>query len=526
MVAEKPKRPETRVHRLWLGLWGLVLAPLAGAQSAGAGLGALSGDAPSAPWRVTPTLNAEVSLSDNVRLTAGETQSDARISVDPGLSMSGRTARGAGQFQVRLKTDRHSSAKDLNRSDVYANGNATFDLYERVFLLDASAVATRNRASIFAPLPSTGYDPNGQVNTQAYTLSPYLRWQSALGMSGLLRYRATLSDGQGDVVEDYLRHDLELDMSRRVGSGPFAVSLQARHALTDYRDATDLHASSVRGNLLYAFNGLFRLRATVGYEKNDFVSSYASEQVIYGGGFDWTPSPRTRLSAQIEERFFGQGYNLDFSWRGARSSVGASFVRDVSSQANTLGADQIVGLLLAYNNALVREYPDPAKRAAKLNDLWRARGLPTTLGADSTYVSNAYYIEERATLSAAWLGTRQSVGVTGTWSERERLSDAALLPPTDDLASFGRTRDFIATAFANHALTPLTSMGLSLEASQSVGLDAPTGDASTRRRSASLNLTSRLGLSATGGFSYRYDVSRGVTQYRQQTVAASVGLAF
>lgn len=68
------------------------------------------------------------------------------------------------------------------------------------------------------------------------------------------------------------------------------------------------------------------------------------EQKAYvNASIQWQPSPRTKLTANISERFYGTSYGLDFTHRNKRLTNSISYVEDVQSFTRNNFAANIVG---------------------------------------------------------------------------------------------------------------------------------------------------------------------------------------
>src|SRR5690606_10681883 len=98
---------------------------------------------------------------------------------------------------------------------------------------------------------------------------------------------------------------------------------------------------TLRGTLFANISSQFRLRGIVGRESNDYEDGVETSSDIVGGGIDWYPTDRTAISATVEDRFFGRGYDVSFNHRMSRSVWFLSASRDTSSLARDLGTGAI-----------------------------------------------------------------------------------------------------------------------------------------------------------------------------------------
>lgn len=493
-----------------------------GATPQGSGF---AGEGPSNNWRIEPTLGLGLTWSDNVRLSnEGKHVADWSLRVEPGFATSGRTSRSYGSFRASVNANVYASEDSLNRTNLNMYGTGTIDLYERKLLLDASATASQEQiTTLGAPAGGAAYNPNNATQLTTFSLSPYFRWQWGARENGEIRYRATLSDSSNNFLNNSLRQDVSLVVGNGASPDPLGWFLTGNHSVIKYDTANDSKTSDARLYGIYAIDPMFKLRADVGYERNNFAAFGGEEQQIYGGGFEWTPSPRTRFAGMTEKRFFGNGYNYEFTWRGALSSFSATFVRDVTTTSSTLSSLQLLGLMVAYAEAGSKS-PDGGKSAAKT---WHDRGLPylEEILAGATFVTRSYYLEKRAQVSGGFTGARNGLALSLTYTDRRRLVDPALLVPGDQLANFDVVEDMGGTLVFNHRLTPISNLTALLGASRSNGetLGLTT---TTRRRDASLSGSTSFGQSIIGSVSYRYQASRGASSYDENSVAATLGMRF
>ncbi|MCX9156883.1 TIGR03016 family PEP-CTERM system-associated outer membrane protein [Niveibacterium sp. 24ML] len=481
-------------------------------------------------WRLTPSLSAGLTWSDNVRLAAdGERVSDWSGRVEPGITLNGRTARATGLLRASVDANAYANESDLNRTNLKLFGVGTFDLYERRVMLDANASVSQERiSSLGAPVNGVAYNPNNTTELRQFSVSPYIRGQWSNRITGELRYRLTLSDSSTTLLSNGVRQDLSVTLGNGANPAPFGWLLSGSASKNQYEGSNDTEFSNARLFGVYALDPTFNLRADVGYERNTFGVEYSQEQNIYGGGFEWTPSPRTRVTGMTEQRFFGTGYNYEANWRGPQSALSLSFARDVTTTSSTLNGGQLAGLLLAYTDSFGKQTADPNERFRLASQAWIERGLPlpSQIDGNTTYVTNSYYLEKRARLSSGINGVRNSIGVSATYSDRTRLVDEALLAPGDELATFDSVEEIGGTIVLSHRLTPISNLSALLGASRSTGQNGAAGSVDTRRQTATVTGSTVFGANTVGSVTYRHEKSRGATEYDENSVAATLGLRF
>ena len=107
----------------------------------------------------------------------------------------------------------------------------------------------------------------------------------------------------------------------------------------------------------------------------------------YGAGAVWTPSPRTSLTANFDERSFGRTHNLSFEHRTALTTWRISDSRSVS----TVNGENGAGSRGTAYNLLFAQFasiePDPVKRTDLVNSALLRSGINPTAGSDRHLIS-------------------------------------------------------------------------------------------------------------------------------------------
>ncbi len=486
--------------------------------------GLLSG--PPAGWRLKSQLDVSTRWTDNARLSTQKGGGDYELRIVPAVSFSGNSGRLSGAARFSWENSYYARNKESSHNTLTGGATGTADLYERKLLVDGALSMSRQRTSVLGTPASTGvYDPNSQTMVRNYSISPYYLLRGSSGLSGELRYRYTYTDSDTSTLSNNRQHQALFSLGSETAA-PLGWMFQASYSSLSYEQAQDSYTASARLTGTYAVDPLFHLIAIGGYEANNFVSTVGQNQVIYGGGFEWTPSPRTRVYASIEDRFFGTGYNAQISWRGPRSGISGRFVRDVTTSSNTLDANMLVNLYLSYVMSISRDVTDPLERLRLASETWKERGLPDTIGQGTTYVTQAYFLEQRGELAGSWNGVRNTLSASLYKRKHSRLADPSMLAPGDDLATFDHTDEIGGNIFATHTLSPRTSAMLGFNVSRSRGAGGFTGDSQARWRSATLSASTSLGVRTRGGLIYQYNASRGSSDFDENSLTANIGMTF
>ncbi|MFN4065072.1 MAG: TIGR03016 family PEP-CTERM system-associated outer membrane protein, partial [Parazoarcus communis] len=282
-----------------------------------------------------------------------------------------------------------------------------------------------------------------------------------------------------------------------------------------------------RATLFINVSPQVRLRAIGGYESNDYDGSGREEGAIYGAGVDWNPTSRTTLSATVEDRIFGRGYDFTFKHRFARAAWDLGYNRDYSSSLQELGDNparlQAEAICLAIIGAT--DIPSPGPLLDFYDQCLAVQGF-SRLGARG-FVSNSTYLSESWRVGVSLNGVRNTLSFSLQQSDRTRLSALSGLSAEDDFAQTTRIKTTTATLSYSHSLSGFSSLNSSLSRSRSTGDDA--SGLETLRWIASMGLTTRLGPRTTAGLNYRYQRADGAgreNDFTENAVTANLGMTF
>src|SRR5690606_20168639 len=146
-----------------------------------------------------------------------------------------------------------------------------------------------------------------------------------------------------------------------------------------------------------------------GRERNDIISldtrSYNNNAV----GVDWVPSLRTRVSLQLEDRYYGNGHNVALEHRSGRMVYRYTDSRGVQNnplQAGTTSMGSVFDLFGALYSSIE---PDPIRRAQLVNFELQRLGLDPNQQILQDFLASSATLERMQRLSAAWVGVRTTV---------------------------------------------------------------------------------------------------------------------
>jgi uncharacterized protein (PEP-CTERM system associated) len=157
----------------------------------------------------------------------------------------------------------------------------------------------------------------------------------------------------------------------------------------------------------------------------------ATQGVVYGVGFRWNPTLRTRMDGFWEHRFFGSSYSWQFSHRLPNAAFRASFTRGLSSYpelALLIPAGTTVSQFL--NAAFTTRIPDSAEREKAVDEFLARTGLPPTLASPVNFYADTIQLQNSATASLVLIGVRNTLTFTVFRVDSQNVSaSGSELPP-------------------------------------------------------------------------------------------------
>lgn len=520
----RPRRGEMakacagRRARVWLLT--LTLQPwlLAGAQAQ---------TADSRRIALEPYASLEEVLTDNYRLAASDSGTDAITRMTAGVSARARSGDLTGRVNLAANQLLYARHGQENSSWLSLDTLGSLQLLDRRLRIDGGATVTRSQVSA---LSSSGSQTSELASddtslVRSWQLQPVA--QGPLGRS--MVYEAGLSWSGTDVEDGQSGGDQRVQRLR--------LSLQPREAaVLSWRiDATSQHnrygqqrrsTSDQRayGTLVYQAVPLdLSLRAGLGYELSNLSTVDKQAAGTRSVGLNWTPSPRTAVDASLEQRQFGHGHNLSAQHRFRRLLVRLTSRRAISSdedgQLGTVGDGSLFALYMAQ---LQNVEPDLSKRVELAVNLIQQQGLNPTDRASGDWLAGATVVTQDDRLSVAWTGQRSTAELQIGQSRSERIDPLAT--SIDALGQLSRRRARSAELTLSHRLTPQSRMVVGWSWQQvSAQAQAPK----SREQIARLTWSTDLGPRVTAGLGARWGLyDQGASDYAERALTATLGARF
>ncbi len=453
-------------------------------------------------WKLGASISAGATLTDNVFLApAGQQQADLVLNVTPAIT--------ANLDQARLKVQA-SFAPTLYKyvqnptSDYLANNlnaAASLEAAEKFFYIDARALVAETYISPFATQPLSGASiTNNRTQTTVLGLSPYIKSTAGSGLSYLLRDDNTYTNGNNSVQANIYTNNFIATVDGPTGR-PVRWGADYNYNYTQFQDQPNAFSLQLaRLRLTYIVDPEISITADGGYEKNDYTAN-GYEGAIYGAGFDWKPSDRTDIYANVEHRFFGRSYSAGFTNRTRMTAFSLTGSRQLQTYPQQLP-------LPAGNTALILDaifqarIPDPIERQQAVNNFLQQSGLPANLASPFIYYTNQIYVVESVVGTLALIGARNVLTFSASYYDSTPVtSSGAALP--------------LAFTLANELKQ--TSLGISF----SHHLTGQTALTLTANRLVAYSNTTNLSISST-----QYTLLPSITHQFSPKTSGSVGMRF
>lgn len=499
---------------------------LAGFAAALSGLLGMSSPVLAQRWTLEPSINTQLTWTNNSLLGTGDVQDDTILEIRPRLKILGEGARLRVSGSIALNGLTYLNGTQSSRVLPEGDLNARLEAVERWLYIEAGARAAQTSSDPFGVRPESTSTSN-TVTTAQGRFSPIIE----APIDPLTRYRIRsdntwTNDSSADAgaatpsgASGYFgRHVAMVEHDPR----PFGWRLEAERSETryDYGVTVPLVTDLARLVVDYAFTQEVSAGVRGGYERNSFVGTDARES-IYGGQAKWQPSARTLLAAEGERRFFGSAWRLGFDHRAPQIAFNFSLSRSVQSAPQLLFEIPVTGNVGSLLDAMfTTRYPDPAERARVVQQFIADQSLPSaTLGSTNIYSQRVSLVTTRSG-SIGWIGSRNSLVLNAFSTRTEDVPDSLVL--TTGLTANNNIQYGAGLTFS-HRLATSISLNATLEWSRIRALDPAVTDLTTQsgaRLQCNLQLSPKT--SAIVGGRYRKIESTVAVSGRE--AAAFVGL--
>lgn len=468
-----------------------------------------------------PSIAVTQTFSSNYLGSDSNQSSDAITRLSAGLGFRSQAGLVRGFLDYSLSSLIYARHRDHNTFQNSLNAALGTVLLEGRARIDLNANIAQSAISAFGAQPTASGMASSNI-TEQRQLQILPSFKGQLGPS--LRYAADLSvaiaDARNTDKGDSTLVNVGLHLEPNLPS-QLSWSLDATGQKSDYKAGRKTSSERLFSGLALRLDDFdLRLLANAGLEFTDLATAGRQRYQTWGIGATWTPSPRTQVVAQFDQRFFGAARSLSLTHRTPLTVWRVSNSRSVSASGNQdLGSGRGTAFELLFAQFASIE-PDLGRRVDLVNGYLRAQGIDPLFSPG--FLKSTATVQDRQEISAAWRAQRSTAlfAFSQTMDQQLGLVTGAL----DDLSNSTQVRLQTLSLDLSHRLTPVAS------ASMLLSRQAGTGSQAAQRhvqRLLSLQYTTRPNNEANFSLGLRRRLSNNQpAAYDETSVFATFGLRF
>jgi uncharacterized protein (PEP-CTERM system associated) len=445
-------------------------------------------------------LTIRETLTDNARQVAGDPQWDLITEIEPSIGWGVRNRWARLSIDYSINAIVYARASDLNdvqqslRIGAGASDTASFELIPNRLFLNVGGDISQRVEDPFGQRPPSGNRTNANLEQVAsYFINPYL-----VGNLGpLAQYRLDATHAASSEANSFEFNRWTNSVAASVFSAPsfrrLGWNITGSRTIDQFSDGRQTDQAALTAGVSYFVAPQLTLRASAGSDWNNFESQTTQQRYDrYGAGFEWRPHERTVVSAFVEERFFGTGYDVLVRHNTARSTWSYTAVRDISDARGSY-----VGVTGSVYDLFYQQFeaiePDPLLREQLVLDFLRQNNIPRDAPVTSQFIYDSASLVQEHRFAVAYRATpRTTFTASAFLRDTSRIDEVSNADDIFTESDFVRERGVLFTA--SHRLTPISSAGLRLSETRTEG---QFDDQSTRQREASIRWSTRLNPSMT-----------------------------
>ena len=414
---------------------------------------------PARSFTVEPSVALKQTFTDNRDLTTIKA-SESITELSAGVRLASNRGALRGTLDYTLTGSVYAKKGDANELRHLLGAAATAELVEGMAFVDMRASYARQAISAFGTQSTDNSLVNGnRTDVGTLWLSPHLRGN----VGGVARYLARASvettRAKGSDAADVDNASLALRLDSPGTQRNLAWFAEATHQVSDFKRGRRTFDDRLRAGASAVVGTDWRLGLTAGRERSDLRELNGASSNTYGALAEWSPSPRTVLSAEAEHRFFGNSHAIRFTHRTATTSWALSDSRDLAS-SSAQGTGAFGSAYDLFFRQFASTEPDPAKRDTLVRDYLRVNNINPNTVVVGGFLASAVTLKRAQTASAAFSGARNTVTVQLSASRDQRADQLATV--IDDLSTAREVRQRGTSVDWAYRLTPQSSVTLGL----------------------------------------------------------------
>ncbi|HDL90099.1 MAG TPA: TIGR03016 family PEP-CTERM system-associated outer membrane protein [Thermodesulforhabdus norvegica] len=258
-------------------------------------------------YNIYPRLSLKESYSDNINLDSSSEESAFVTEIIPGVSVKGVGGRFKVDLDYQLQQVFRSAGDEDNSTYHQLQADATTELTENFFFLDADA--TVGQTSIVSTGTQSADNISGSRNRQTFWtagFSPYLTPHMNGYMDGEIRYKYDVVRSDGGVASDSEVHQQIIDLrsGHRLSQVTWSLDYSNVEEKRDSNRSNDTQYRSTNGEVRLRINSDFSTFIQAGNYRSDFRGDTGPNSDNNDGsyttvGASWEPNAKVRIEGGV-----------------------------------------------------------------------------------------------------------------------------------------------------------------------------------------------------------------------------------
>ena len=471
-------------------------------------------------FSITPQLSVSESMT-HTRPDGAGSRTEFITSIAPGLRVLSRAGRVQGSVDYALNTQYYSRSSGANGIHHQLAATVAAEAIPDYLFVDMNGSIGRQPISalgVQSATPSQAGKNYSDVKT--FSVAPLLRGTLAGVVDVQARALASGTSTGTASASDSTHASAALHFGSIPSQARLGWAVDASHDVVDFDLGRRTEEDRVVAGLSVRVVPEFSFTVRGGTENSD-VASLAKKRIrTYGGAILWTPTERTRISAEYDKRAFGNSHAYVFSHRMRRSVWRYSDTQALSTGANAGGlAVPAFDLFFALFKA---SEPDPVLREQQVDSFLQQNNLQRDQLLRGGFLTSGSAVERRQELSFAVEDIRTTYLLSAFSTTSERAFQLAGL---DDDLQFGPLRQRGLTFLVSHRVSSTAGINLyaSTQRTTSESILNPSGNLYTVLGAWNDKLSDRIGYSV----SVRHSTySNALTGYKELALIGGLNLKF
>lgn len=355
-------------------------------------------------WKLSDSISADLTYVDR---SGRNKNSGTVLQLSPRLSLRGKGGRSEADINYGVTASIGGGTTDPKDLSHNLRGRGSVEIIENKFTLGANASARLvGNSSTSGTVDAINAKTDGR---QSYSFQITPEFRHHLNKYADIVSRNTVDyvgySGEGNDGSREYRANIGIRSGRYFG--PLSWSVNIDQTKTSFEDSarSDDESETVRVGVGYRLSRKWQLRADVGYEDNDVETARDdTDGSTWNVGVDWTPNPRTSVSANYGSRYLGNTFSGSIKHRSRRTTLSANLSRDISNRRTSQ---------LSFFRALIFDQ--------RINDFIRdpATGQALEFIIPELNQIDENFVNTQLRLGMTVSGRRTSVSLSGDLSNRD-----------------------------------------------------------------------------------------------------------